>query len=126
MLKGATIEEAFSWLSYICLDAFFDVMKHVCRELQQFLPLVLLRIDFDGGWIVGQACHFEGTESGGRIAAATETLFVQLENAVLLLSLHRILTVVFLYSHQGNVLLVDLVLDLQMIDERTEVVKQSL
>lgn len=64
------------------LHALLDVVQHIGGEFQEFFPLVLLAVYFDGGRVVSQAGHLEGTQGGGWEPAATETLLVQLHYAV--------------------------------------------
>lgn len=110
-------------LSWIRLDALLDVVQHVGCKLQQLFALVLFVVYLDGRGVIGQAGHLEGTESGSWVATATEAFLIELEDAIFLFGLGRVITVVFLDPHQGDVLLVDFILDLEMIDERTEIVK---
>lgn len=82
------------------LDALLYVVQHVCCKLKQFLPLVLLAVDFYRGRIVGQAGHFKGAERRSRVSATTKAFVLQLQNAVLLLVLARVFTVILMDAHQ--------------------------
>jgi hypothetical protein len=98
-------------------------MKHIGSELQQLFTLILFAVYLDRRRIVSQAGHFEGTEGWSWIATATEAFLIKLKNAIFLFSLGRIITVIFLNTHQGNVLFVNFILNLQMIHKRAEIIE---
>ncbi len=125
VLKGVPVEDGL-FFSWVCLDAFLYVVQHVGSKLKKLLALVLFAVDLNRGRVVGEAGHLESTESRCWVPTAAETLFVQLQNTVLFLNVGWILAVVLLHSHQRDILLVDLVLDFEVVDQRAEVVKQPL
>lgn len=127
LLQGAIqwspwLESLSLWLN-IGLDASLDVVQHVGGELKQLLSFILLRIDLDCRWVVGEAGHFEGTQRRGGIPTTTETFFVQFNDTTPLTQSCWIFPTVLLHPHKGNVLLIYLVLNLKVIHKRAEVIE---
>lgn len=110
------------WL-YVSLDASLNVVQHVCSELKQLLSLVLLGIDLYCRGVVGEACHLESTQRRGRISTTAETFFIQFNDTAPLAQGCWILSTVFLYAHQGDILLIYFVLDLKVIHKRAEIIE---
>ncbi len=117
------------WVRDVKLQVSLYRVQQVCRELEHVLSAVILSIDHDIWRMISETGHLEGWKDWGWISAAWKALIVDFDNAVFLYLSNGVAffqrRFVFLKAHQGDVLFVNFLLDLKVVDERTEVVKLS-